>query len=374
LSKDNVPGPKSWSIASQQAVQEILSSHRLRDGLADKSAIAVVPLSSEGKGTTQLGVMLANGMESALLESGRFRVADRRTLDVVLNEKDLAMALAQDHIAELGHALSADALLVGSVALTDDKIVGEIRLVAVKKAEVLATSTFTLPADEETRSLMLYVQRPVEKVGQQAALPPISLYYDILAQRQKRAGQFEEIVVNEKSVLCSGDQYRIRVHPGSDCYLYVITYDSQGDVYVLFPHAKIKQGNYIRGGCTYTIPGQNDPWYTLDDNPGKETLVFVASYEPLRDLDKLLSTMKTAGAVEKDKRESVRKEIAKVSQTRGQEDCYAEGFKVSNIRGTNLEAPKADYVLGDGRSIENLMRVAEGLDRVVQMTTFEHAK
>jgi hypothetical protein len=221
---------------------------------------------------------------------------------------------------------------------------------------------------------MLYVQRPTEKVGQQAGLPPLMLYYDVLAQRETGGGRLEEVIVREGSALRSGDQYRIRVHAASDCYLYVITYDSQGDVYVLFPHTRIKQGNYIRGGYTYTIPGENDPWYTLDDKPGSEALVFVAGYEPLKDLDKLLSTMKTAGAVERDKCDSVRQEVRRLSQTRGSEDCVADGFKISNIRGTVLSRPKAGYTLAGGRSVEQVMRVAEGLDRVVEVLTFNHLR
>jgi hypothetical protein len=317
-------------------------------------------------------MIVAGGVEAAFLDANRMRLVDRQALTQVLREQDLSLALSDSQVSRVGKAIAADALLTGTLTMGDKCLVGEVRLTSVRTGELLAKVVFEWPTDAEIMSLLAYVQRPRDKGQTPGELPPLTLYYDILAQRETRAGQFEEIVVRGWTSLRSGDQYRMQVHAGSDCYLYVITYDSQGDVYVLFPHARIKQGNFIRGGYTYTIPGASDPWYTLDNTPGKETLVFVASYEPLKDLDRLLSTMKTAGAVAKDQQESVRQEVAKLSRTRGAEDCVADGFKVSNTRGTVLDRPKANYALTGGRNVEQVMRVAEGTDRVVQTTTFNH--
>ena len=319
-------------------------------------------------------MVVAGGIEHALLDANRMRLLDRRAVDQILREQDFCMALSGNQVSRVGKAISADALLTGTLAVTGRSLVGEVRLTSVQTGELLARAVFERPMDDQTASLLTYVQRPRERGKIVGELPPLTLYYDILAQRETKAGQFDEVVVREGTSLRSGDQYRLRLHTTSDCYLYVITYDSQGDVYVLFPHAKIKQGSFIRGGYTYTIPGDSDPWYTLDQNRGRETIVFIASYEPLKNLDQLLLTMKRAGAIEKDKQDSVRQEVARLSRTRGPEDCVADGFRVSNIRGTVLAAPKADYVLGDGRSVEKLMRVTEGVDRVVQAVTFLHER
>jgi len=84
------------------------------------------------------------------------------------------------------------------------------------------------------------------------------------------------------------------VQPNSDCYLYVLLFDSRGRAGVLFPHHQIGLPNQVRGGVSYEIP-EASKWYWFDDQPGQETFYLVASYKPLSELDELLGKMQQVG-------------------------------------------------------------------------------
>jgi len=133
----------------------------------------------------------------------------------------------------------------------------------------------------------------------------LRLNYQVIAMREAKDGSPQKIIVEEGTELCSGEQYRIRFQPEDDCYLYVFSYDALGKVYPLFPHPQIKQENKLRGGRSYMIPGDEDPWFTLDDNVGVETLIFVANVERLDDLNGLTTRLQHAAGGEPDERGTV---------------------------------------------------------------------
>ncbi len=337
------------------------------------SRVAVMPLGSDGRATSELGLMIAGGIESAVMGAGKYRVVDRRTIDTVLTEKDLAYADLTDlsKTAQASKAMAADVLITGHLTDGASEVQGDVRLVKVSSGQVLAGHSFSLPKDEDVRSLMVWVQRPQDRKRPGGELPPLILSYDVLAQRAVSSGGFEEVLVREGATLRSGDQYRIRVQVSSDCHFYILTRDSRGEVYVLFPRPEIRQGGAIRGGVTYRIPGEQDPWYTLDENTGNETLIFIAAYEPLDNLDTIVRQMQAAGGPSATASAALDKEVERLSTDKATGETAA-GFVISRTRGTVLSRPKAAYTLGNGRQIENIMAVAEGRTRVVQIISFKH--
>jgi len=372
---DDNYGQVYWHRVGRKVVEPLVAP-AIRTGAIPKDAhVAVIPPALDGRGTTQLGILLGSGIESALIETGTFRIVDRQTLDQVLSEKDLAFAdLTDASKASLASkALAADLLVNGTLTDTGNELQGTLRLVGVAKAEVLSTTAFSLPKDEKVGSLMVVVQRPRHRTDTGGELPPLVISYDVLAQREVSGGRFEEILVREGATLRSGDQYRIRVQASSDCHFYILTYDSRGEVYVLFPRPEIQLGASIRGGVTYMIPGEHDPWFTLDEHIGTETLILLASYEPLNDLDALVRRMRAAGGSSPSAQSAIKQEVEKLSAMQDVEGTVA-GYRIGRTRGTVLARPKASYTLSNGRPVQNVMAVAEGRSRVVHMISFHHVK
>jgi len=293
----------------------------------------------------------------------------------ILGEKNFAMSdLAETSKAkQASKALAADAFIHGRVSIAGSKVTGWVRLVDIE-GQLLGSTTFDFPSSPEAVQLFRYVQRPAGDVQNKKVLPPLALYYDVLGQHERTGGAIVERNIRDSdgSTLDNGDQYRVKVRASSDCYFYLITYDSLGDVYVLFPHEKIKRKNPLRGGMTYTIPGDDDPWFTLDDNPGKETLIFIASYDPITDLDALIRRMQQAGKVSSDTNRAVKKTIAALQKSVPLTTKTRGDYAVSSTRGTFLSRPKATYTLKSGRKIESVMSVIEGKSLIVKYLSFEH--
>ena len=89
----------------------------------------------------------------------------------------------------------------------------------------------------------------------------------------------KEAPLTNESVLRSGDRIGITFQPDSDCFVYIFWWDSLGQVGRLFPNPQLTEGSgEARSGHTYWLPSkQGKCWYVLDNNPGIETIYFVAS-------------------------------------------------------------------------------------------------
>ncbi len=367
---DDDHGQVRWSRIGQRLVVPLFEKAKAKAAVADGARVAVIPLASGDQGTTELGLVLAAGIEVAVLDLGPYRLVDRRTLDRVLAEKDLAFADMSDMSRANAaiKALAADVLIVGDLADAGRSLQTDVRMVKVADAEVVAATGLSLQKDRELQSLTRIVQRPRQSQNTSGELPPLSLGYHVFGQRYLADGGFEEVIVREGSTLRSGDQYRINVQANSDCYLYTITYDSLGDVYPLFPHPQINMSNYIRGGVEYLIPGEHDPWFTLDDNVGTETLFLIASYEPLKDLEQLIKRMIEAGKGGQEVKQ-------RIAHLQASQDSMAAGrYRVSGERGTVLRRPKARFKLSNGRPVQQVMAIVEGKSRVVQAISFKHVR
>jgi formylglycine-generating enzyme required for sulfatase activity len=370
---DDNHGQHYWQRVGRKFTERLLAD---RQAIPDKARVAVIPLDVDGRGITQLGVALAGGIESAVIETARCRLVDRQTLEQVLREKDLAFADLSDmsRAAQATRLLSADFLINGTLTDTGNELQAAMRLVNVPGGEVVATAAFPLPKDDHAAPLMkVVVQRASHRPATGGELPPLALNYDVLAQREVSPGRFEEVIVRDGATLHSGDQYRIRVQPNSDCHFYILTVDSREEVYILFPRSEIQVAGRIRGGMTCMIPGEHDPWYTLDENTGTETLIFIASYEPLNDLDALLRKVRAAGGTSASVGSAIRHEVDRLS-TAPDAAMTAGGYPISKTRGTVLSRPKASYVLSGGRSVQNMMAVVEGHSRVIQTISFNHVR
>lgn len=91
-------------------------------------------------------------------------------------------------------------------------------------------------------------------------------------------------------VLKSGDYFRIQLNTDKDAYVWVLLYDSSGEVSELF-------SDKIIAGGVLALPDENSG-FQLDTHTGTETLLVLASKEPIEDFDEKMNQLKAAGISE----------------------------------------------------------------------------
>jgi len=96
------------------------------------------------------------------------------------------------------------------------------------------------------------------------------------------------------SVLKSGQHVGITFRPEDDCYVYILWWDSIGNVGRLFPNPKLTEGTgRVKANETYWLPSmEGERWYVLDDKPGEETVYLVASRARNPKLETLYDTLR----------------------------------------------------------------------------------
>jgi hypothetical protein len=143
-----------------------------------------------------------------------------------------------------------------------------------------------------------------------------SLKVDVQFQYETEDGQVR--ILDDNSSLKSGQNIGVTFKPESDCYVYIFWWDSTGNVGCLFPNPELTAGDCsVKAGKTYWLPysSEGDRWYVLDNNPGAETIYFVASRERNKKLESLYSKMrggngqKGSGAKEKVLSAEIEREI-----------------------------------------------------------------
>lgn len=97
------------------------------------------------------------------------------------------------------------------------------------------------------------------------------------------------------SVLKSGQHIGVAFKPDADCFVHIFWWDSNGKAGRLFPNPDLTEGTgEVKKGQVYWLPAKGGKrWYVLDDNPGQETVYFVASRERNLKLEKLFEELKT---------------------------------------------------------------------------------
>jgi hypothetical protein len=187
--------------------------------------------------------------------------------------------------------MSADLLVVGRTTPASESILVDCQLIDSHGA-VLGTASIRdgVPITDEVRGLLRWQQRPEQTVAGKTDLAELCLDYsfDVL-----RHGKYSTQLTDDMTMR-TGEKFRLRVRPLSDCYVYLLLFDSAGKAEVLLPHARIVQSNQLRGGVLYTFPSPT-LGYELVPPTGTEHLWLVASYEPLSELKDLISKLEAGG-------------------------------------------------------------------------------
>ena len=331
-------------------------------------AVAVLPLVDSDGGLRRLGVVLADNLERPLLEGGATLV-DRRHLDKVLDEIDIRLVASGDAeaVKKAARLAKADILIVGRTVSTGQEVLISARAMRVGGGTgrvVAVAGEASLPRDR-LGELMWYVRRP-DHAGPGAELPPLSLRYEFVSP-----SPLGPVRLAEGDVVRSDQKFKIRIRPNSDCFLYVLLYDSRGAASVLFPHSDIALSNAVRGDTTAEIP-EAGKWYWFDENSGEETFYVVASYTPLDNLAWMLRKLRGDGS-DTELTEQAKQEI-EIVLTRGMKSAGStkytpKGFEIlSRGVGGVVEARQSDREGRTGPPEE----VVTGLATVVRKVTLQH--
>ena len=332
--------------------------------------LAVLPLVDSDGGQRRLGGLMAEGIETQLVKQGRSLI-DRAHLNKLLAEIDLQLALTADAktLRRAGQVSGADVLIVGRTIDAGREVLLSARAIDVtgRTGGVLAAArSVPLPRAKLGR-LMWYVRRP-QTAHAAGELPPLALRYELVSP-----GRNGDVRLDDGATVRSGQKFKIRIQPNSDCWLYVLLYDSQGAAGVLFPHRKIGLSNRARGGVSYEVP-EAAKWYWFDDKPGTETFYVVAAYTPLKDLDQILAKMQAAGGPNVRLAAAARKEIdtaiTRGMAARGGAKYRPKGYRIAG-RGVG---GVVDLGWGPRRpaATDKTDNVVEGYATVVKKVTLNH--
>jgi len=137
-------------------------------------------------------------------------------------------------------------------------------------------------------------------------------------------------VQGQEASIPSGSGFKLHLIPGDTCYLNIYQLDSHNNLDQLFPNSgATPEKNPLRAGKTYRIPS-GEKRFILDQNTGQETLYFVASRWPSRDLEELFEQFKNAsGQKEKDtycKRLIERIKARHHARSAGVEGCFYKEY------------------------------------------------
>jgi TolB-like protein len=125
----------------ESLVEEILKSLQAEG----KTKIAIVELTDLSGAVTPLGQLVAEELTSQLFNKGggRLKLIERSKLDEVLGEQRLGVKglLEKRNVETFGKVLGVEAILAGTIAVLDDRIRINTRLIGVPSAELFATAS-----------------------------------------------------------------------------------------------------------------------------------------------------------------------------------------------------------------------------------------
>lgn len=372
-------GLASIEDSLENVARAIIDKVHVRRAEGNEPTITVAPLVDAGtSGVRKLGTEAASVLTRHLanLGGGTIKVTQPIGLRALSEENEDALRQLSEHsingpqgtALRPGLAGASDYLVVGST-MDSDQVV-RLEISALDRAGNVVTALGgSVPKSDEVRSLMWYVRHPKGPQGANGAeVPPIQVHWTLTGL----CGSYmKDETLHDGAVLYSGDKFQVRFQAVSDCYVYLIHFGPDGRAMSLFPHPKIKMTNFCRGGIEYVVP-EGDQWYTLDDNPGVETVYLVASYERVVDeeLKSLLSRIEKAGSAKG------RDQVA-LSLSEGVEELALHSRSSAGVviaRGISgvEEVVRFQIPLPDRNRIERVSEVISGHFTAVKRVRIQH--
>ena len=167
-------------------------------------------------------------------------------------------------------------------------------------------------------------------------------------------------VIEDASVVRSGDQFNIFIQPSSDMFVNIINRDSRGNMFRVFPNKAVtSEENPLRAGAKYYFPPKNSELtFAFDDVAGSEAFYFVLSDAPMADLDALFERLGSAQS------ENQRADINNAVEAR----IKTRGIALSTTSGKKIATTNSNQDKSQKRLVEKL----EGKGAVVKVVNLHH--
>jgi hypothetical protein len=127
-------------------------------------------------------------------------------------------------------------------------------------------------------------------------------------------------LLNEGDPLRAADNFAVIVKPESQSYVYIWQTDSSGEVFRVFPNSDFNpQGNPVSAKTEVWLPVAKNQrqWFHLDQNPGEEEIVIVASSDQLQELEDPLGLLSLSGVVDADTKRKIISDLHKAKAKLG---------------------------------------------------------
>jgi hypothetical protein len=318
-----------------------------------------------------LGDLLARRIEAGLIGQPNMQVVTRRELDKLLQEKNLGFSdlAAQGKQEDVMKWLKADLLVTGRTTPAADCVHIDCQMIDAA-GRILATAALRggVPMTAEVRGLLRWQQKPpaVQAAQSQAPVAELCLDYSFDVRAN---GLWRQL--RDDATVRTGEKFWLRVRPQSDCYVYLLLFDSAGKADVLFPHPQIHRTNQLRGGVLYMLPSMA-VGYKLVPPTGIEQLWLVASYEPLTELGGLIRELSSGGDAEAIS-QHIRREVQQVA-TRGLPSAgptpasTTSGYTVRGLPPPALRGIALDAEVAGEESPPPLLQCNGGTSALVKLT------
>mgnify|MGYP005845090715 CR=1 FL=1 len=155
----------------------------------------------------------------------------------------------------------------------------------------------TREATEGKQNPMFYASDPRAGSTPVFVVPTYASALNIKVQFQYETLDGTVGVLEEGTVLKSGQHFGVAFRSDADCHLYIFWRDSAGQFGQLYPNPQLTEGtSEVRAGKTYWLPfmGGGERWYVLDNVPGEETIYVVASRHKNKRIEELFALVRGA--------------------------------------------------------------------------------
>jgi serine/threonine protein kinase len=102
----------------------------------------------------------------------------------------------------------------------------------------------------------------------------------------------------EGATVSPGDDLFLEIEGSERMYVYVLNEDERGNAFVLFPLPDVVPQNPLASDASYRLPGRLDgvdSYWEVSTSGGTETLLVVASWQRLVDVERFIQTLDLAG-------------------------------------------------------------------------------
>ena len=165
-------GTKSSSSPTTNAMPAGPLSSSLSTAARPNLAVFTFDETSPQKSLQGWGASLAEMLTTALINSGRYRIIERKQLQKVLEEQALGQsgALDSETAVVVGKILSLDAVVVGSISTLTSALEADARILNVETGEAIAATHSRAPSADELRQIAEALSK---EISGRAALIPV---------------------------------------------------------------------------------------------------------------------------------------------------------------------------------------------------------